>query len=760
LWLVLLAGLTLSLLVVTFLVIEHSRTAFPAQLAAGLSAPQDSDWTDYGQIFEAGEFGQWDYQLFGAFTNSAIKKGETFYLYYQGASGYRIEDDTVTWRAIGAATSPDGINFTKYDNNPIISWFPTLNGEEGAVSAGVTLDDDGTVMLYYGANTAAGPTKVHADGRLATSADGLLFDDQGIVLDHNDGSVWGSGDELFPVLAIHDASQWILYYIPNGTLQARKLGVAWGAAPDELNDSSAASSGILEPTISAWGTAGKARLDESTYALFINNVPERKIEVRTMSPSAPNQLSDVIETYPLEDIKEATVLLDEESQTWFMYYRNADSSAYGVKLAPFGEPDTSPPTAPITVTATAVSDRQIDLSWEPATDPETGIVLYNVLRDGQHLETVKGWAYSDTGLVEQTEYSYEISAVNYHGVEGPHSAPIGATTLVDVTRPGLESVNASGRFTQVTVAFDEPVEKASAEAPENYSIGPDVLVAGASLNPDLKSVVLTTSKQCHGKTYSVMVNGVKDRAETPNLIPAGTTLDYTYSHAAGLAGAWNFDEGSGEIAFDTSNFQNDGRLIYTDQPGPSWTAGKIGGALEFDGLDDQVTIDGSGSLEDVTDGSHSFEAWVYADSVPPFDTWNDVSYSILVRQKKGLRYDHDRKFGAEIRVSDGENVSVSSATFEPRSWHHLVMVVDDIDKQLHLYVDGQEVDDSPVAYPDMQLADHEDAPYYVGTSNPLDQRYEQRFKGKIDEARIYNGVLSPEQVQLLYTGPTCFEALY
>ena len=718
------------------------------QADAVLSIPDQSDWTDYGKILEAGALGEWDYQLWGAFTATATEKDGTYFLYYQGASGYRTTgDETVMWRAIGLATSPDGVNFTKYSNNPIVTWFPNDEGEEGAVSGGVTLDENEEIVLYYGANTARSASLVNADGRLATSTDGLSFTDQGVVLDHKDISVWGFGDELFPIIAFHDAGRWFVYYLPNGSPQGRKLGVAWGDSRANLSNSSAARSGLR--TIPAWGTGGHARIAPNRYALFLNDVTQPKTEVREVSLNAPNKLSAPVETYRFDEVRQATVLLDEETNTWFMYYRNYDQSWYGLKLAPAGAPDTTPPTAPSQVAVTPVSDTQVDLSWSPATDSETGIVLYRVFRDGTPIATVRGWRFSDTGLVEQTEYNYEVSAINYHGVEGPRSAVVTAKTLLDVTPPGVVSVNASGAADQITVVFDEPVEQTSAERPSNYDINPGISVSAASLRPDLRSVILTTSEHSHGTTYTVRLHGVRDRAQTPNPIVSGTALSYTYSSVPGLVGAWTFDEAAGQMAFDTANYGNHGALIYTDKPGPAWTSGAVGHALRFDGVDDQVTVSGSGSLENVTDGSHTFLAWVNPDDVPPNTTVNNASYSALVRKYTGLYYDHNREFRGQIRLADWSEVGISSGAFDPGAWHHLAMVVDDNEKQLHLYVDGQEASNSPVSY-DGSLADHETTPYYVGASEPLTERYEYRFKGRIDEAWIYDRALEASEVEALF----------
>lgn len=739
----------LLLLILALSLTGATLSAQPAPSDAVLSIPAQSDWTDYGVILESGALGEWDFQLWGGFTGTAIKKAGTYYLYYQGASGYQsTPSEVVTGRAIGVATSPDGVNFTKFGGNPVVTWSPTdERGDEGPASGAVVLDDSGDFLLYYGANTAeSGPT-VYADARLATSGNGLDFTDQGIVLDHQDDSLYGFGDQLYPIVALRDSGQWIVYYIPWGSPEEATLGVVWGNAPDHLTTSfGAVSEGSA---VRAFGMAGSARIGSDTYALFFNDVVEQQTEVRTVSLNAPHQLSPPLETYQFDNVVQATVLLDEESSTWFMYYRGENE--YGLKLAPAGELDTTPPTAPGSVTAIPVSDRQVDLSWTPATDPDTGIVVYKVFRDGNHIATVKGWGYSDTGLVEQTTYSYTVSAVNYHGTEGPESTPVTATTLEDVTPPRVVSVNASGPSNRVVITFDEPVEEASATTVTNYAIDQGISVVGAGLASDLTTVVLTTSWHEHHRTYLLAVSGVRDRAKSPNTISPGTGVRYTHSHVPGLVGAWTFDEGEGETAFDTSNHGNDGALIYTDAPGPAWTDGRFGGALYFDGLDDQVTIDGTGSLANVTNESHTFTAWAWPDSLPPNSTPNNPYYSALVRNRTGLYYDHTGRFRAQIRLASGEEVAVTSDAFAPGKWHHLAMVVDDVNKRVRLYVDGEEVSNSPVGYSG-PLAEHNQAPYYVGTSDPLTGRYEYRFSGRIDEAWIYDRALTQLEVQSLVTG--------
>jgi hypothetical protein len=309
-------------------------TSTPAAkpLELKIHIPTQADWIDYGIILKAGPQGAWDYYLWGGFAFSVLKNDGTYFLYYQGASDYRSEnDETVLWRTIGVATSTDGIHFSKYEGNPILTWSPNQYGEEGAVSSGVTLDEEGKTFLFYGANTQESPNSVNADVRAASSMNGFDFTNLGVVLDRRDRSVWGSGDELFVVDAIFDSDQWIIYYIPNGTPEGGMLGVAYGSRYNALDQSAAVTSN--NQGVSVWGTAGHVRLDPEIFALILNNVREKRTEVRLVHFQSPSTVSEPVVVYQFDDVQQMIILLDEDTQTWFMYYRTFENS-YGVKLAP------------------------------------------------------------------------------------------------------------------------------------------------------------------------------------------------------------------------------------------------------------------------------------------------------------------------------------------------------------------------------------------------------------------------------------------
>ncbi|MCG3224286.1 MAG: lamin tail domain-containing protein, partial [Candidatus Heimdallarchaeota archaeon] len=97
--------------------------------------------------------------------------------------------------------------------------------------------------------------------------------------------------------------------------------------------------------------------------------------------------------------------------------------------------DTTPPDQVVGLSATVISESQIDLSW--TSNAESDLDHYNVYRDGLLIDTVTTNSYSDVGLSPSTSYTYKISAVDTSNNEGSKSDEVSETTLADGSTPEI-----------------------------------------------------------------------------------------------------------------------------------------------------------------------------------------------------------------------------------------------------------------------------------------------------------------------------------
>lgn len=94
-------------------------------------------------------------------------------------------------------------------------------------------------------------------------------------------------------------------------------------------------------------------------------------------------------------------------------------------------PDTTPPTAPPGLTATASPDA-VTLTWSAASD-NVGVTGYQVLRDGGVVATVPGTTYADSGVPADEPHVWTVRAVDDAGNAGAESDPV--TAVRDTVAP-------------------------------------------------------------------------------------------------------------------------------------------------------------------------------------------------------------------------------------------------------------------------------------------------------------------------------------
>lgn len=119
------------------------------------------------------------------------------------------------------------------------------------------------------------------------------------------------------------------------------------------------------------------------------------------------------------------------------YLANASPTKEGDMVASFYDrcnniadlrfPDKTPPlVAPSGITATATRN-SIDLQWKSLSAveiPPSGLSGYRIFRNGKLYRTTMDTTFIDSGLTENTSYTYEIAALNMRDSAGPKSTPL------------------------------------------------------------------------------------------------------------------------------------------------------------------------------------------------------------------------------------------------------------------------------------------------------------------------------------------------
>ena len=205
----------------------------------------------------------------------------------------------------------------------------------------------------------------------------------------------------------------------------------------------------------------------------------------------------------------------------------------------------------------------------------------------------------------------------------------------------------------------------------------------------------------------------------------------------GLIGYWNFDEGSGTVAHDTSGSGHNGTVN-----GATWTAGKIRGALSFNGSTTNVVT------PNIAIGrTFSASAWVNpaVTNQVGFVRILETQYNIglyVGTDATGKKYQLIVNGGAGSTSSCAGGFGCAQGGTITSGWHLVTATYDGTTGKL--YVDGAMVaSDTFTAPPSSAL------PLYMG-SHFAGQGF--GWHGVVDDVRLYNRAVTSTEVSTLYTG--------
>ncbi|MEB9612811.1 M60 family metallopeptidase [Bacillus cereus] len=162
-------------------------------------------------------------------------------------------------------------------------------------------------------------------------------------------------------------------------------------------------------SIKVQNTSGKEVYNKEFYGNKQQNAGTQKVSVKT---------GDFIELTHLEGGERATLInLDNnkrESLDKKVMYEVTKDGLKKVNQIVNPKPDTEAPTQPQGLYASNLTSNSVELKWNPSTD-NIGVKEYQVLRDGQLIQTVQGTTFIDQNLTANKEYKYAVKAVDAAG---------------------------------------------------------------------------------------------------------------------------------------------------------------------------------------------------------------------------------------------------------------------------------------------------------------------------------------------------------
>ena len=204
-----------------------------------------------------------------------------------------------------------------------------------------------------------------------------------------------------------------------------------------------------------------------------------------------------------------------------------------------------------------------------------------------------------------------------------------------------------------------------------------------------------------------------------------------FSAEEGLVGYWNFDEGKGDVASDSSGNKNDAKLVRS----PEWVDGKFGKALKLDGGKTQkVEVPDSPSFAKITTAV-TMEAWV---NPAGFSGWmsfgvkGDITYGMFIEPTQFVR----------IHYSGVNTLDTPAGAIKANEWTHVVGTYDG--ETVTIYLNGVKQAElkASAAVPASV------ATFVIGGT----QESRDWFSGMIDEVKLYSRGLTEDEVKKSMSG--------
>ncbi len=251
---------------------------------------------------------------------------------------------------------------------------------------------------------------------------------------------------------------------------------------------------------------------------------------------------------------------------------------------------------------------------------------------------------------------------------------------------------------------------------------------------------MTPSSIASGEVGSILIN---DFIRSGDVIKVSSAQGFSASKIAqnqcgGALLCWRLDEGTGSVVQDSSGSVYSGNLTN----GPSWTLGRFGNALSFDGINDYVDF---GDIDSLETGSITISLWIK----PAY--FNSSGYNEALRKESSGGFHIGCSscggggswyMGFKNSTGTDTYIQISHLMTPLNQWTHIALSIDGA--TIRAFINGNLNASATLVGGSRGTGSNR---IYLGGYGPTLPR---TFNGTIDDVRFYDRALTSQEISNIY----------
>ena len=391
----------------------------------------------------------------------------------------------------------------------------------------------------------------------------------------------------------------------------------------------------------------------------------------------------------------------------------------------------------------------VSLSWNAGSDSTESRLYFGtdatdleLLTTIAHTQDVDRYSYAVTSLDYNQMYYWRVDEVQQSGTEVKGN-------LWRFTTGTIKASGANPRYNEIAVFTETELSwKAGLSSTESklyLGTDPDALELQTTIThaEDIDQYSYQVTGLANDTDYYWRVDETLDTGEeVTGDIWQFTTIPIIPVTDPSLVGWWKFDEGQGK-AIDSSGLNQHG-VVYG---GAESVYGYDGYAINFDYADDYVELPIGSTISALN--SATFTVWVrfpnFGETLQRILNFgdNDMTNFMYLTANNG-----SGQLSFQITNDGGGTGALIDTTTElSGGWDHVAVVINGTNMTVTIYVDGSNVAGGPTQILPMDLGNT--TTNWLGRSQDGAVPPDPYFMGAMDDLRIYNYALTPDEIGLV-----------